>query len=205
MLRIIEEAQPRWIVGENVVGIINMELDKVCADLERIGYEVQSFVIPACAVDAPHRRDRIWIVGNAKLNGLASAETSGGLFHKPKESGGQITKRQFAGTSCSSEYVAYPKRDAKRSAYRSQIWQRGRENAHILEGDKMGSHSSNRRPHLAGNERSLWATEPELGRLANGIPSRISKLKALGNAIVPQVAFPILEGIRKLIKENGEN
>lgn len=66
MLRAIREIRPRWIVGENVRGLINwsdgMVLEQVCADLEAEGYEVQPFVIPACAVGAPHRRDRVWIV-----------------------------------------------------------------------------------------------------------------------------------------------
>lgn len=63
MLRVIRETRPTWVVGENVAGIINMALDQVCLDLENEGYEVQPFVIPACALNAPHRRDRVWIVG----------------------------------------------------------------------------------------------------------------------------------------------
>ena len=63
MLRVIRELRPRWVVGENVAGIVNMALDQVYADLENEGYSVQAFIIPACAVDAPHRRDRVCIVG----------------------------------------------------------------------------------------------------------------------------------------------
>ena len=66
MLRVIEEVQPRWVLGENVAGIVNMELDNVLSDLESKGYETQAFIIPACAVDAKHRRDRVWIVGYSK-------------------------------------------------------------------------------------------------------------------------------------------
>lgn len=62
MLRVIKEFKPRWVVGENVAGIVNMALDQVCLDLEAQGYEVQPVIIPACAVNAPHRRDRVWIV-----------------------------------------------------------------------------------------------------------------------------------------------
>lgn len=64
MLRVIREVQPTWVIGENVAGIIRMELDQVLSDLESEGYQVQSFIIPACAVGAPHRRDRVWIVGH---------------------------------------------------------------------------------------------------------------------------------------------
>lgn len=66
MLRVIQEVQPRWIVGENVRGLVNwnggMVFDEVQFDLETIGYEVQSFILPACSKNAPHRRDRLWIV-----------------------------------------------------------------------------------------------------------------------------------------------
>lgn len=62
MLRVIKELRPRWVVGENVAGIVNMALDQVCSDLENEGYAVQALIIPACAVDAPHRRDRCAIV-----------------------------------------------------------------------------------------------------------------------------------------------
>ena len=64
MLRVISELRPTWVVGENVAGIVNMALDQVYADLENEGYSVQAFIIPACAVDAPHRRDRCAIVAH---------------------------------------------------------------------------------------------------------------------------------------------
>jgi len=62
MLNVIKEIMPRWVLGENVAGIVRMELDTCLSDLERIGYTTQAFIIPACAVNAPHRRDRVWIV-----------------------------------------------------------------------------------------------------------------------------------------------
>lgn len=69
MLRVISELRPAWVVGENVAGIVNMALDQVYADLENEGYAVQAFIIPACAVDAPHRRDRCAIIGCRTLEG----------------------------------------------------------------------------------------------------------------------------------------
>ena len=69
MLRVIREIQPTWIVGENVFGLVNwsdgLVFDEVQTDLEAAGYEVQAYVLPACAADAPHRRDRVWIVAYA--------------------------------------------------------------------------------------------------------------------------------------------
>ena len=68
MLRVIQEVKPTWIVGENVHGLINwsdgLVFNEVQTDLETQGYEVQAFVLPACAADAPHRRDRVWIVAH---------------------------------------------------------------------------------------------------------------------------------------------
>lgn len=70
MLRAIRELSPRWVVGENVFGIVNwsdgLVFEQVCADLENEGYEVQPYLIPACAVDAPHRRDRVWFVAHRR-------------------------------------------------------------------------------------------------------------------------------------------
>jgi DNA (cytosine-5)-methyltransferase 1 len=70
MLRVIREVRPTWVVGENVAGLLSMDggsvFEEVCASLEAEGYEVQSFVIPAIAVGAPHRRDRVWIVAHSE-------------------------------------------------------------------------------------------------------------------------------------------
>jgi DNA (cytosine-5)-methyltransferase 1 len=69
MLEIIKRARPSWVLAENVVGHITMGIDQVLADLESEGYAATAVVIPACAVDARHRRERVWIVANAKSIG----------------------------------------------------------------------------------------------------------------------------------------
>jgi DNA (cytosine-5)-methyltransferase 1 len=78
MLRAIREIQPRWIVGENVFGLINwndgLVFDEVQTDLEAAGYEVWPYVLPACAVNAPHRRDRVWFVAYASKQGLQTTK-----------------------------------------------------------------------------------------------------------------------------------
>ena len=66
MLRVISELRPSWVLGENVPGIVNLALDQVLADLENIGYSGQAFIIPACGVDAPHKRDRVAILAHAE-------------------------------------------------------------------------------------------------------------------------------------------
>jgi len=74
MLRAIREIKPSWIVGENVYGLINWDggvvFEEVQIDLENEGYEVQAYLLPACAVNAPHRRERIWFVANTNSQRL---------------------------------------------------------------------------------------------------------------------------------------
>lgn len=78
MLRSIREVQPRWIVAENVRGLITQQgglvFEQVCSDLESAGYEVQPFILPACAVNAPHRRDRVWIVAHRADTGIKGVQ-----------------------------------------------------------------------------------------------------------------------------------
>lgn len=68
MLRIIKEIKPKWIIGENVTGILTMDngdlFNEICLDLENQGYKVETFVLPAISKGAPHRRDRVWITAN---------------------------------------------------------------------------------------------------------------------------------------------
>jgi DNA (cytosine-5)-methyltransferase 1 len=86
MLRVIRDVQPSWVIAENVYGLLTqqrgMVFEQVCADMENAGYEVQPFIVPACAVDAPHRRDRIWIVANRANAGIESVqpERENGIF-----------------------------------------------------------------------------------------------------------------------------
>lgn len=80
MLRVIREVEPMWVVGENVAGLISMDGGRVFAgivtDLENAGYTVEAFVVPACAVGAPHRRDRLWIVAHREGNGTPKLNSS---------------------------------------------------------------------------------------------------------------------------------
>lgn len=86
MLRVIRELNPTWVIGENVPGIVNLALDTVLSDLENEGYTAQPFIIPACGVDAPHKRERVCILayainrgstlwGNGKLSNVEADGT----------------------------------------------------------------------------------------------------------------------------------
>jgi len=194
MLRVIQEARPDWIVGENVVGVIGLALDQVCSDLEAEGYEVEPIIIPACGVDAPHRRDRIWIVGNSKFNGHSASEKRGGLLYKSEKQTRKIEERQSSGASGSSENVADSKCDAEGGTHRENEWKSKPrwENKNVIKWNEMGSNTTN----SGKNEQpGIWLAEPSICRVANGILNRAYRIKGLGNAIVPQVAYQIIKAI----------
>jgi DNA (cytosine-5)-methyltransferase 1 len=91
MLRAIKEIEPTWIIGENVRGLVSwgggLVFHEVCSDLEREGYEVQSFLIPAAGKDAPHRRERIWFV--AYSDGIRSGKSRNKRQAKQFDENGQ--------------------------------------------------------------------------------------------------------------------
>ena len=104
MFRIIQELTPRWVVGENVKGITNIQdgmvFETVCTDLEGEGYEVRAFNIPAAGVGAPHRRERLWIVAHSKFNGLSSSQKPDSIKKTiSKESHGENNSFNTTGTS----------------------------------------------------------------------------------------------------------
>lgn len=115
MLRAIREVQPRWVVGENVRGLTNwnggLVFDEVQSDLEAEGYEVLPFLLPACAVNAPHRRDRIWFVAYRYSSSKGSPGTCGsiegdrGINDDEQESGREQAKQH---TGCSDVLRATP-------------------------------------------------------------------------------------------------
>lgn len=89
MLRVIKASKPRWVIGENVRNLTSIQdgmvFEQVCTDLESEGYEVQPFIIPASAVNAPHQRYRVWIVANTQCDGLTSAKKRGSIEETVRE------------------------------------------------------------------------------------------------------------------------
>lgn len=113
MFRVIQNVKPDWVIAENVRGLATwndgMVLEQVCTDLESEGYEVQPFIIPACAVNAPHRRDRIWIIANAGRIGRKqrSSEDIQSESKKPERqnshySGWERDWREVAAATCNA-------------------------------------------------------------------------------------------------------
>lgn len=208
-LRIIATARPRWILGENVAGIVSMELDQVLSDLDGQGYASQCFVVPACAVDAGHRRDRVWIVAHADSGGCVHGKSK----VEPAEAGIDAQRQSFAGGAdvADSNGSGMERREDSRSV--ESCWAGcdqqpcGRREVGAVAESKTRrlSERATEKPvqHDAcggsvsarGDFWFRWDAEPCVGRVAHGIPNRVDRVKSLGNAIVPQVAAEIIRAM----------
>ena len=183
MLRVIKAYRPAWVLGENVAGIVGVELDKVLADLENEGYELQPFIIPACAVDSPHERKRVWIVAHAKHDGRNGTEKPECACSRIGASPEPVRTEQFTGSSCGAggaENVADSALMRMERVGESRLCQSSGLVEEIVFDGRC------QKPRAAE-----WEPEPDVGRLADGIPNRVAQLRALGNAVVPQVVEEI--------------
>ncbi|QZT35225.1 DNA (cytosine-5-)-methyltransferase [Caldalkalibacillus thermarum TA2.A1] len=177
MFRVVKELRPTWVVGENVAGFINLGLDRTISDLESEGYETQTFIIPACAVNAPHRRDRTFIVAHSGRQ-LRKRGVQRGTDEMEVRKGNAYKSQR------SSEVCRYFITNSKRKRLQRSQWiQKSIQFTHDTE--KIGRQ---------------WESEPDVGRVANGVPNRVDRLRALGNAVVPQQIYPIMKAI-SLIEE----
>ena len=221
MLRAIREVSPRFVVGENVRGLTNwnggMVFDEVCAELESYGYQVAPVIIPACAVNAPHKRERIWFVAynpNRRIKGM----------HKWAEHQNKTI------SSTNSKGIGYRGRLCEQCSDRE--WkllsdqQRGREMGCKTEGcsrkrptiqpeslrlQKPAKNGELERPRSKfASERTNWNKFPTQSPVCSrddGFPGQLDgitfpkwrneSIKAYGNAIVPQVAFQIFKALEK--------
>ena len=265
MRRVIQEAKPRWVIGENVFGFINMALDDVQADLEREHYEVRKFVLPAVAVDARHRRDRIFLVaysnspavwnlperqaqgrdnlqagrqaitphdgpsqsmaysnGNDRRRG-SSTEPQGRESRMEHGSGSSgLTERQPNQTLANSYSEGLEIGQDLRENHEQELSPSERSGSERRE-DVANSHGtrgeaglSGQEPWQEGNSGELdhqghqqswrkgsreWPAEPCVGRVADGVPNRVDRIKGLGNAVVPQLIQAIGELVIEADKE----
>ena len=230
MFRIIKEFKPRWIIAENVRGIINIQagvvFENVCTDLESQGYEIQTFIIPAAGVGAPHRRDRVWIVGYSEHNGSPSATQSRSTSttsNNNTQGKDKTWKSEGTGRSNNREIMENSRRTirgqqssrnkesigsgtsqkTKRSADSDSVT-RSSERKKIMANTKrvyvQGQQNRPRQEQSGGS--SWWSFEPNVGRVANGVQGRVHRLKGLGNSIIPQIAEEIGRAILKAEYEN---
>jgi DNA (cytosine-5)-methyltransferase 1 len=186
MFRAIQTIKPQIVIAENVYGILTTEngmvFEQVCSDLETEGYEVQAFIIPACAVNAPHRRDRIWIVAyfpserleksskrkNNRLTGVTENSISKrrGRWGKDRR---QILERKSTETESARPSSQDWERDWKEVAFATCVCGMDDGVSRQMDGTTIS--------------QARWRKEA---------------LKALGNAIVPPVVYEILKAIKEV-------
>jgi DNA (cytosine-5)-methyltransferase 1 len=217
--RLIEEIRPKYAIIENVSALRSRGLDQVLRALSEIGYDAEWHCITAASVGAPHRRDRIWIVAHTRHRGRGNLRAS-------KERDNQKSQRSTNTDSLSGsseQYLSVAHADDVRSSRGNETgirenlekawsqftggssigysWEMADTDDKGLQGDvgerKAGTQGESER-HTS--ERGWWATEPDVGRVANGIPGRVDRLKQLGNAVVPQIPQLIGMAIKEIEK-----
>jgi len=194
MHRIIREVRPRYALIENVPMLTIRGGTRVIADLAEIGYDAEWQIVGADDVGAWHRRKRIWIVaypGNGSDSAIKGQKKEKNRISKEHRQ--KRRSRMSARTSINGEISSEvaPDTDSFRCKLR-------RTETRPRETDI--ARSSTRQEFISTRCESYWAVEPNVGRVAHGIPSRVDRLKGLGNAIVPQVAALIMKRIKNETK-----
>lgn len=175
MLRVIRELRPHCVVGENVPGIIKIAARQVVEDLEREGYHVVVLQFEAAAVGAWHRRARCFFVG---IDDLSDAE---GLGQQGDRTDGEPERGARSGAE---------KPEGLRAVCDAMPGRRDRD--------------ARRRESPEPADGRQWAAEPGVGRVADGLPFRVERIRALGNAVVPQQAYPIFRAIAEEMNRRND-
>jgi DNA (cytosine-5)-methyltransferase 1 len=203
MLRCIREVSPRWVVGENVLGLVNwnggMVFHEVQADLEAEGYEVQPYVLPAAAVNAPHRRDRVWFVAyrnapDTDSIGVQGYTVNGRTSEETRQRGAGFEKIGNAWNAPDSDNEGLEGQTSQR------IQARPRRRNGVQNAKPLRSSGENGRANF-----EAFPTKPPICGGDDGLPRELDgitfskwrneSIKAYGNAIVPQVALQIFKAI----------
>lgn len=212
MVALIENIQPQWVIGENVRGFAHqpLGLPRTLTDLERIGYQVVTFIVPAAACGAPHKRDRCWIVAHANSQGEPVLTKHGGerqsVAHTRHGSGWDIGSAE-TGQDAQRERTPHHGQTARPSGEPSPVAdtnstgrkeQRGAKSARKEHqaSERGGEWNSQLRLDRMADGLSAWMDEP-CPRVATGQKQRAARLKGLGNAVIPQIpemiGYAILE------------
>ncbi len=229
MLRAIREIQPRFVVGENVLGLVNwsngLVFHEVQTDLEAAGYEVWPYVLPACAVNAPHRRDRIWFVAYSKNYGCDKRRERINKREKYKfcyrveirniiTSNGEksnVTNTNGNGFICSNSKYEINASKNRINALNDIIQNDIKYTSNIGYENALENRELERKRFGQSNKRNFWDSFPSespICRRDDGFSEELDgitfskwrkeSLKAYGNAIVPQVAYQIFKAIEQI-------
>jgi DNA (cytosine-5)-methyltransferase 1 len=195
VVRAIRVVRPRFAILENVAALLNRGMGTVLGDLAAIGHDAEWHCIPAAAVGAPHRRDRIWIIANpgseqhegcrAPLSGEIAAELLSATSHSTSDGrrqGKSDNRGRVAGTEPWPQ--SRPGNDCAPVADADR--ERGC-GGNTERQDAEDAWQPSRDSRLDARGMGQWAVEPDVGRVANGVPKRVDRLRCLGNAVVPQI------------------
>jgi len=208
-IRIVSEQKPKWFIGENVEGIINIQdgmvFRQIHDDLESEGFETQSLIIPASGVGAWHQRKRVWILGYSKHYGSSSSEIKeGNIKINDGSSKRQNETLQSKGANGSTNNGDVP--NSQRNEYQhSTIGKSGTDKIWGFYSEKEKQATHDIRSKTTGCDgvfgtQSWWQTQSELCGNVNGLSAELDKdranrIKSLGNSIVPQIAREIGKAI----------
>jgi DNA (cytosine-5)-methyltransferase 1 len=157
--RVIGEVLPRFVIVENVPGLLSLGMGTVLGDLSALGFDAVWDCVPASAVGAAHQRDRVWLI--------AYASDIRRDPRRPEQPLQRLRASSEASVADSDKPVASQERQ-----------QRGRQ---------LVRPGGDPKAHSRGRSSSHWLSEPDVGRVAHGVPARVDRLRSLGNAVVPQI------------------
>lgn len=179
MHRIISEVRPRYAVMENVAALVNRGLGAVLGSLSEIGYDAEWTIVSAASVGAPHVRERLFIVAYAGCSGLHERRQPSNASREGGKPGRMVRDGLPEGRDSKGEAMADSGGNGLQGIRRDGATPRS-----------LGLRSGARRDQEQRVRRTggYWLSEPDVGRVANGIPSRVDRLRGLGNAVVPAVA-----------------
>jgi DNA (cytosine-5)-methyltransferase 1 len=195
-LRLIGEVQPRYVIVENVPELRSRGLGRMLGEMATLGYDAEWDCLPASAFGAPHRRDRIWIIAYPQREQLReqSGRCSGPHGTGPSLVADDGAARPVADPAGVRWLEEHP--DVGGCEERARARTRG---GSAIGGSALADADGEPalRSPVAWAERHPWPTEPDVGRVAHGVPARVDRLRALGNALVPQIpewiGYKILE------------
>ena len=176
IVRLIGELSPRYVIVENVANLLSGPSEKrggwfgrVLGDLAECGYDAEWRNIPACMVSAPHRRERVWIVAHA-----TKMHRDGSKDYACQRLGcWPLSKLGNDGRSVFMADAAKIRQQRSRQSF--------------FASDCAAQSQGKAVDAFASGVGSVWSAEPAVGRVANGVPNRVDRLAALGNAVIPQI------------------
>tara|TARA_R100001510_G_scaffold11825_1_gene9052 strand:- start:120 stop:1082 length:963 start_codon:yes stop_codon:yes gene_type:complete len=226
MFDVIKQVRPRWVIGENVQGIVNIEkgmvLRQVQNDLEGEGFKVQCFIIPASGIGAWHNRNRVWILANSEHNGLHRQKTNetfkssdkqkDRLFIRDDKNVPNTKSRRYRGGNsqgCENKEWTFLPREQEGGKMGSKIERRSNVSNTDKQRTQVQAEGKQSSIKLSGSKskETWWETESRVCGVPDGVSygvdrDRAKRIKALGNSIVPQIARQIGLAIMEAENDN---